>query len=105
MYAARALSEIATIGMVVIVYDGEPICALIVIVVSDSLRNGRPKIPPTPESLFLQRRNRGPSSKIREGLRKSFSGIQFAFTYGVEFMNQWGNSNANRNNRKNQRSP
>jgi ElaB/YqjD/DUF883 family membrane-anchored ribosome-binding protein len=36
--------------------------------------------------------NRGASGKIREGLRKYFSGIQFAFTYGVEFMNQGENT-------------
>jgi hypothetical protein len=37
--------------------------------------------------IFLQRPNCGASGLARKELRKSFSGIQFAFIYGVEFMN------------------
>jgi len=37
--------------------------------------------------IFPQRPNCGASGLARKKLRKSFSGIQFAFIYGVEFMN------------------
>jgi len=43
----------------------------------------------------LQRPNRGASGLVTKEIRKPSSGIQFAFTSGVEFTNQGGNDNAN----------
>jgi hypothetical protein len=53
----------------------------------------------------LQRPKRGASCLVKKEIRNPSSGIQFAFTFGVQFKKHGGNNNANRDNRKNYRSP
>ncbi len=53
----------------------------------------------------LQRPNRSESRLVAKEIRNPSFGIRVALTSDVEFTNRGGNNNANRNNRKNDRSP
>lgn len=54
---------------------------------------------------FPQPLNRDASGPLRKLIRGSSSGIQIAFISIVELIKQGGNNNANRDTRKNHRSP
>jgi hypothetical protein len=96
MFASREFSEIATIGLVVTVYDSSPLAAT-----GPTER----KMPLALSVFSSPLPNRAEGGLMMKELREQSSGIRFALSSSVEFKNQGGNNNASRNPRKNHRSP